>query len=807
MTSSRKDRNIRAEAQRLIDLGMRVVVVAPNGKRAVAKAWQNARPGAKDFSPNDNIGVLVGERSGFLVDLDFDIPEARELSSLPCFFEHFPSFRRSSLPAKAPGHRLAVSWDAPNERVVFGFSAKAEMRAIEHLGIAKTVVLEVRAGKVYTVFPPSILDDDPLVYDQELSNIPEMAWGELRRRAGLLAFCAFMLVCYPDEGSRDEFCFLLAGTMAQAGVPADVGEEIMEAIATIKGDDVEERVGKATAAAARLAEGKPVAGLSALLEFLELSALEKRLREWLQLPDGPKTPASGAVGSPPAGAIDVGNPNIVERTRQIEEGLIEATLLIFRRDERLVHPLKLEADEIVEGVRYPKNLMRLRPATHEWLAYQASAYLRFVRRTAKAWQTIQPKPEIMRPLLVAIEDRKFPSIDGLVMTPTLARNEPGYDPASKLYLAFEPGVFSDIPLEPSKDEALAALNRLMAPAQQFPFATDEARAVWLGAMLTAPIRGMLRTCPVFAFDAPAAGSGKTKLAQMAGMLGLGVLPPAASWGANDEENSKALFSILRNGDPIVLFDNVEADIANPDLCRVLTAPTITGRILGVSEMATLGTKTLFMFTGNNLQISGDMTRRALICRIDTGEEHPEDREFDFDPVKYVEENRIQLVSDALTVTRAYHAAGRPEKLAPFNSFEEWDLVRGALVWLGESDPIRVLHGLRDGDAKREEKAELFIILLKKFKLNFEFRSRDLDEAGDVEARRAIVRLTERNEFNTSSVGKLLSRHKDQPHMGVILKTRMGGDKLRIWWLDGRPEQPLLEAANMTEYDLLDEDPM
>ncbi len=104
-------------------------------------------------------------------------------------------------------------------------------------------------------------------------------------------------------------------------------------------------------------------------------------------------------------------------------------------------------------------------------------------------------------------------------------------------------------------------------------------------------------------------------------------------------------------------------------------------------MVTLGTRTLIMFTGNNLQIGGDMTRRTVVSRIDAREEHPEDRKFDFDPVQYVEVHRSQLLADALIVTRAYHVAGRPGSLPPFNSFEDWDLVRGALVWLGQHVPI------------------------------------------------------------------------------------------------------------------------
>ena len=45
----------------------------------------------------------------------------------------------------------------------------------------------------------------------------------------------------------------------------------------------------------------------------------------------------------------------------------------------------------------------------------------------------------------------------------------------------------------------------------------------------------------------------------------------------------------------------------------------------------------------------------------------------------------------LTVLRAFVVAGRPglDKLTPFGRFEDWsNLVRGALVWLGEPDPAK-----------------------------------------------------------------------------------------------------------------------
>ena len=790
--------DIRRIARGYIERGFRLVKLKPRSKEPYGKAWQNAQPRPENFGLDDNIGVQLGEKSGHLVDIDFDIPEARHLASHSCFFGHLPSFGRSSLPANAPGHLLVVCRDAPDRIEKFEFRGAKEKAAVAPLQLPKTVVLELRAGQGFTVFPPSSLDDDRLCYGSAVASLSEMAWTDLRARAGLLAFSAFAAACYPQEGSRDEFCFRLAGVFVHAGIDVEIAEQIMAAIVELKGDNPEERQGKAKAAAERKDAGEPVVGLPALLEFVGMEVCAKRLRGWLQIAEPLSSFSSDGVSTTfNLSPINVANPNTAERTQQIEDGLIETGLEVFRLGDQLVYPSKLEADEVVENVRRPKNLVRLRRATAEWLALQASRLLTFVVPSDGPQKRVAPKPDMMRPLEVAIEERKFPSITGLVATPTLQRNEPGYDQASKLYLSFEAGAFGDIPFQPSKEEARAALHLLSEPVRYFPFDCVGDKSVWLAAMLTAVVRGQLSRCPAFIFDAPSPGSGKTYLCEMVGVLGLGVKPPAASWSDNDEENSKTLFTMLREADPVVLFDNVATEIGSADLCKALTSSTIKGRILGVSESATLGTRSLMMFNGNTIRVSGDMTRRAVRCRIDAKTEKPEERSFDFHPVTYVEENRAALVAAALIVLRAYVAAGRPAKLPTFNSFEDWDVVRGALVWLGEADPFETVRTLKSSDPKREQMAELFIALLRVFGMTQEFRSAEVNN-GKSDLYETVKGLIGKTEFNTQTVGKLLKRNSGKPLMGVALRSRKNSTEQTLWVFDGEPDAALREAARLTE---------
>jgi putative DNA primase/helicase len=61
------------------------------------------------------------------------------------------------------------------------------------------------------------------------------------------------------------------------------------------------------------------------------------------------------------------------------------------------------------------------------------------------------------------------------------------------------------------------------------------------------------------------------------------------------------------------------------------------------------------------------------------------------------------VHAALTVLRAYHHANhqKPEGVVDLGSFEGWSrLVRDALVWLGEADPVATMEEARKSDPKR-----------------------------------------------------------------------------------------------------------
>lgn len=284
--------------------------------------------------------------------------------------------------------------------------------------------------------------------------------------------------------------------------------------------------------------------------------------------------------------------------------------------------------------------------------------------------------------------RNFRKLTAVTTAPTLRPDgsildAPGHDEKTGLMYVTTEAYPPAIPSAPTPEQALDALAMLWHPIRLFPFVDGVAIGVTLAAMIAACMRPSLPTCPATGFDAPAAGTGKTLLAKCIGALATGnevaVLPPT-----NDEDECrKRLFAALRGGSKVLLWDNVREPLGNSVLDSFLTSSLFADRVLGVSENVELPNRALFIVSGNNLVLTGDTHRRVLLARLDAELESPFKREFAFDPLEIVCNDRQRLVVAALTIVRAYITAGSP-KAAPgrIASFEQWDdLVRQPLCWL------------------------------------------------------------------------------------------------------------------------------
>jgi hypothetical protein len=111
--------------------------------------------------------------------------------------------------------------------------------------------------------------------------------------------------------------------------------------------------------------------------------------------------------------------------------------------------------------------------------------------------------------------------------------------------------------------------------------------------------------------------------------------------------------------------------------------------------------------GNNINLVGDMTRRAIICNLDPQMERPELRKFKHNPTANIMAKRGAYVAAILTIARSYLASGSRVECESIASYGGWArVVREPLIWLGEADPIRSQDQARDMDPERGQAREL-----------------------------------------------------------------------------------------------------
>lgn len=380
-----------------------------------------------------------------------------------------------------------------------------------------------------------------------------------------------------------------------------------------------------------------------------------------------------------------------------EAALIEHEPNLFQRSNELVRVMVSRA-ETVHGISRPGGKTLIAAVDVEHLLDRLNRHVRWRRWSHRksAWSACNAPRAVATSLLARSGTWQFNSIIGVVTAPTLRPDgsvidRPGYDPATGLLFVSHDLTFPDIPLRPTREQGRAALDWLLQEVLSgFPFAEPHDRSAALSAMLTACVRHSLRSAPLHAFEAPRAGSGKSLLADAVSLIATGATATVMTFTPDPEELRKRILAVLMQGDSVINLDNIEGPLHGESLCTVLTGESFSERLLGTNRTATAPTVCTWLATGNNLTLQGDMTRRVIPCQLDPRCERPEERQFVRNLYEWIPKHRPALVVAVLTALRAYIVAGKPrQSVATFGSFEQWsDLVRSALVWLGEADPNR-----------------------------------------------------------------------------------------------------------------------
>ena len=308
---------------------------------------------------------------------------------------------------------------------------------------------------------------------------------------------------------------------------------------------------------------------------------------------------------------------------------------------------------------------------------------------------------------------------------------------------------------------------------EFPFEGDkfksESYAVVLAAILTLAGRNLFSAAPIFAIDANKARVGKTRIALMIMLLTSGLRPTTITFLNKNEFDKTFPIALTRNA-RAVLVDNIEHEFNSSQINAAMTSGFIEYRKLGTSETWRLILRAVLLATGNNLQIAGDLTGRALSARLVSEEEHPNLTPHTFIPENRAEREFPQLLPIALRVLRAYLRAKPAWDRAALGSFEEWDaVIRGCVHWLGYADPVATQKGISDTDPDRARKFELLTELFKVYS-GRDFTSREVYDRLGVGNFSLAKMLTppKDTQLDIIWIGKVLRRLRDNRINGLKL---------------------------------------
>jgi putative DNA primase/helicase len=202
------------------DNNLCVIPVHPLSKKPKPNDWQNRRSEDNDpneYSEDSNCGVVLGDASAGLVDIDLDCDLARRLAPylLP------PTgwvFGRASAPRSHYLYR--VNGDSGRGR---------------KFDVGRKKFAEYRANGQMTVFPPSIHESGEPIEFEVSGEIGTSTQARLHESLLLMAICAVVIPHYV-KGKRNDIVLALSGTLLSRSRSEQEVRQLVEALCDISGD-------------------------------------------------------------------------------------------------------------------------------------------------------------------------------------------------------------------------------------------------------------------------------------------------------------------------------------------------------------------------------------------------------------------------------------------------------------------------------------------------------------------------------------------------------------------------------------------
>lgn len=404
-----------------------------------------------------------------------------------------------------------------------------------------------------------------------------------------------------------------------------------------------------------------------------------------------------------------------------------------------------------------------------------------------------------------LEQCDVPRLRAIVRGPVLAPDRSslvskrGWDSNSGLCVSMDDLPLS-FPASPSEADVAHARRLLIEELlADFQFADDDgaslanAIALMLSPIVRPAIEGPM---PLELVEASVEGTGKTLLAKLTKVPAIGDAISVLPLPDGESERQKVVLAELLRSQPAVLWDNV-CEIDSSTIALLHTAREYSGRILGRSQMASLPNLPIWMATGNNVQLSPEISRRTVTVRLQARQERPSDRAAFRHPLpRWAFEKRAVLLDALLTLVQRWITRGRPKGKETFGSFEAYAEVMGGILEVASIPGFLQNRSLsRQKSSPLEEEWKAF------------FRQVHGKFGGDAFLTREVVAhvLAYNGDLLMHTIGEHASGNLCQ-RLGIAMRKMLGrvygGCRLDQVGTDGRSGQPKWKVVKVMDQTVL-----
>lgn len=323
---------------RYIKRGWQIVPIPAYDKAPVIDEWQHYRATSDEVDTTfarGNVGILLGECSNGLVDVDLDCPEAIALA--PIFLP--PTDMRHGRTSKPNAHRWYIADPLPQT-----CRLKAPPPNAATLIELRTGMNAQGATGQQTVVPPSVYHNnghgnEPLVWNSQ-GTPPTVDGRILEHGVYRLAACALLARSWPSEGSRHDAALAAAGVLLRHGWTTDEAVEFLGAAWRVAGDEeFDDRITAIHDTADSISLGQPTTGIPTLKAHLG-EAVVSRICQWLRI-----TPLEEQVPTPPIVDIELEAQHAWRQ--RLQDNLVKLDELpgLYRRIMEVYQPVAVAFDE------------------------------------------------------------------------------------------------------------------------------------------------------------------------------------------------------------------------------------------------------------------------------------------------------------------------------------------------------------------------------------------------------------------------------------------------------------------------------